>query len=108
MLNDAVKLEIKQKLLGETARISWLELQRFFARGSVLLVNNDQDLIEVAYCFADDKADLLKSLLENGCIAAPSDRQARLWFETKAQLWSVVVAPYVLVQERKRIENPAI
>lgn len=36
------------KLLGETAVISWAELQPFFARGALLQVDAALDLVEVA------------------------------------------------------------
>ena len=43
------------KLLGETAAISWLELQPFFARGALLLVDGRQDLIAVAEALAQNE-----------------------------------------------------
>ena len=43
------------KLLGETAAITWQELQPFFARGALLLVDGTQDLIEVAQAVAQAK-----------------------------------------------------
>ena len=33
-------------------------------------------------------------------LAAVSNLQAKNWFECDATLWSLVVAPFVLVQER--------
>ena len=42
------------KLLGETAVISWAELQPFFARGALLQVDAALDLVEVAEALAGD------------------------------------------------------
>ena len=91
--------DLKQKLHSETAMISWDELQRFFAGGSVLWVSSTLDLVETAMQFAIDDSAALKPLLEQELIAAPTNSQAQQWYAAKAELWSVVVAPFVLVQE---------
>ena len=86
------------KLHSETAVIAWHELQRFFAKGVVLVVAPSLDLVNVARYFADDDAGDLKPLLESEKVVKPSDEQAKLWYEKNTHLWSVVVAPFVLVQ----------
>ena len=101
MANDNAEMSLLEKLHSETAQISWLELQRFFAQGVVMHVASEADLVEVAVLFAQDESEELKSLLEANKVGAPSNDQARDWFEREAVLWSVVVAPFVLVQERK-------
>ena len=91
--------DLKQKLHSETAKISWVELQQFYARGSVLWVDSKLDLVETAVSFAKDDTDALKPLLDKQWIAPPTTSQARQWYETDDVLWCVVVAPFVLVQE---------
>ena len=94
------ELSLIEKLHGETARICWLELQRFFAQGAVMQVADTLDLVKVAAWFAEDNHQELEIHFKSGAIAAPSDAQARTWYTQKAELWGVVVAPFVLVQER--------
>jgi len=91
--------DLKQKFHSETAQISWAELQRFYAQGNVVHINESLDLIEVAAWFAEDLADKIKPHLEVGTIAKPDNKQAQSWFDENTQLWSVVVAPFVLVQK---------
>ena len=93
------ELTTEEKLFSETALISWLELQRFFAQGKVMWVAKDLDLVVVANLFAKDRTAELAPLLESLQIAAASNDQARRWYDNQEQLWSVVVAPFVLVQE---------
>jgi hypothetical protein len=93
--------ELKQKLVLETATIKWCELQRFFAQGNVLFVAEGEDLVEVAVGFARDDAEIVAALLERGAVSIVSDAQARVWIEQDATVWSVVVAPFVLVQGLK-------
>lgn len=98
-MNDSTKPSVIQKLHSETAQIKWSELQRFFAQGSVLLVATELDLVATAVLFAEDEAELLEPLLRLSQVVAPSSEQAKQWFIDDALLWSVVVAPFVLVQE---------
>lgn len=86
------------KLNQETARIAWSELQRFFARGQTVAVAGDLDLLEVAAAFAEDRADLLRQWRVDGRVDSVSDAQARDWLDADQQVWTVVVAPWVLVQ----------
>lgn len=90
-----------QKLYSETATIPWHELQRFFAQGSVLHVADDLDLVTTALLFSEDNAAELEPLIKSQRVIAPSNDQARTWFDNDVTLWSVVVAPFVLVQNLK-------
>ncbi len=88
------------KLLGETAPITWQELQPFFARGSLLWVDSDQDLIEVAEAVAENRKVEVAAWLDAGRIAVLDDSRAQDLLARDPALWAVVVAPWVLVQER--------
>lgn len=94
-------IPLKEKLHNETAKIAWTELQTFFAQGSLLLVQNKIDLIEVAIKFSEDQADEIKEMLEDNRVSVPSNDQVREWYANERELWSVVVAPFVLVQEER-------
>jgi hypothetical protein len=68
LLEQEYQLE-RTRIIGETAQIPWLELQRFFAAGKVIWIATELDLVDVA------------------------------WVGDDELLWSVVVKPWVLVQE---------
>jgi hypothetical protein len=88
------------KLLGETAPISWQELQPYFARGALLLVEGTQDLIEVAQAVAENDQAKVAAWLAGGQLSKVDDSRAEDLLTRDPQLWAVVVAPWVLVQER--------
>jgi hypothetical protein len=88
------------KLLGETAPITWQELQPFFARGALLRVASDFDLIEAAQAVALDEGGKVAAWLAAGHLAKLEAEEAQDWLERDPSLWAVVVAPWVLVQER--------
>lgn len=87
------------KILGETAKISWRELQPWFAKGAVVHVVAPLNLVEVAYALSvDDKASF-QGWMEQKKVGPVSDAQALVWYEHNASLWTVVVRPWILVQE---------
>jgi hypothetical protein len=88
------------KLLGETAAITWQELQPFFARGALLLVDGTQDLIEVAQAVAQNDKDKVAAWLAAGTLSKADDSRAEDLLNRDPELWAVVVAPWVLAQER--------
>ncbi len=100
-MTDTIEFEsVTHKLLAETALIRWHDLQRFFAQGAVLNVSSELNLVEVASLFAEDKAAELEPLLSQQLIQQPDNQLARQWYDDDVELWSVVVAPYILVQDK--------
>lgn len=83
----------------ETAKIEWVQLQRFFAAGNVYQLRIGLDLPVLAEkCKSDDTAHI-KQLLDTGDLKKVSDEQARIWINQDAIVWAVVIAPFVLVQD---------
>jgi hypothetical protein len=91
---------LRAKLNTETAKVAWTELQRHHARGVVVSVAGKLDLIEVAVAMAMDKGGDIRQWMQAGQVGKLSDEQAQDWHRRDPDLWSVVVAPWVLVQER--------
>lgn len=87
-------------LLGETARISWEELQPFFARGALLWVAAELDLVAVAEALAQDDRVCVANWLEDELLVAVSTPLAEDLLQRDPELWAVVVAPWVVIQER--------
>ena len=85
----------------ETSRIAWEELQRFFASGKAIFVSDTLDLIDVAIQISRDNKEQTVKWMEAGLVKPVSDAQAQTWFEANAEVWAVVVRPYVLVQPVK-------
>ncbi len=107
-MNDNFEVEpavLMAKITAETARISWLELQKFYASGAVLMVSVQQDLVDVAYAFARDDKQTVASWLAQGHLSRVEPAQAQLWYEQKTEVWAVVVSPWVLVQDGKPLAH---
>ena len=93
------------KLTLETAKMAWAELERFFASGALIAVSKDLDLVDVAVRFANDDRPVVAKWLAEGRVAQVTDAQALVWHETDISLWTVVVKPWILVQEEKRLAH---
>ena len=86
-------------LNAQTGHIAWKELARYFARGLVVTLEKDQDLLKVAETLIDDDADAVKALYEKGLLRRARDEDAIRWQDNDTEFWALVVAPWVLVQE---------
>ncbi len=84
----------------ETGIIPWSDLVKHFARGVVIHVSTSVDLVVAAQCLAADDAQTLKSWLDDNHVRRADDDDARDWTAREPEFWCVVVAPWVLVQER--------
>jgi len=84
----------------QTARINWHDLQTWYARGSVISVDSSMNLVEVAVQLGMDNTARFEQWIGEAKVAPVSEEQALAWFETNRELWAVVAAPWVLVQQR--------
>lgn len=89
------------KLNMETARMPWRELQRYFASGHIIAIADGLDMVSVAVMMAADDAQGISRLVEQKGIEKVTDEQAEAWFEAEADLWTVVVKPWILVQVKR-------
>jgi hypothetical protein len=93
------------KLIAETAQIGWSELERFFARGALLRVARDLDLVSVAEAVASDDTKRVTEWLSSGLIERVQAETAADFAARDPELWAVVVSPWVCVQERSGAPN---
>ena len=89
---------LRQDLLEQTARISWHELQPHYARGALVLVAEDMDLVETAVQLRLDNKQQFEAWMAEGKVGGVPDELGQQLFEENPDLWAVVVAPWVLVQ----------
>lgn len=100
-MTDPGSDSLYDKLLTETARVSWPEIERLFAVGRVVQVGSKLDLVEVGNAFAKDDTMQLREWMQMGQAGLLDDDNAMRWSRDSAlELWAVVVRPWVLVQER--------
>lgn len=97
---DSTPSPLYTKLLGETAKIDWQDLERFFAQGKLLSVARDLDLVSVAEAVASDDTQRVTQWVSAGLIERMQAATAADYAARNPELWAVVVSPWVCVQER--------
>ena len=98
---ESLQQESEALLNAETAKIAWPELERHFARGVVVRVAKNLDLVKAATAMVDDDKEQVERWMKAGLIARATDKDAKRWGKEQPTLWAVVVAPWVVVQEAK-------
>ncbi len=91
---------VRQALQAEAAPIAYAELQKFFARGVLLVIDEALDLVDVALALHRDEADALKHWLDSGQVCKAEAEHAAHWHHQASTLYAVTVSPWVLVQNR--------
>lgn len=107
MVDPTINTEhLSEQLNQETAQIRWHELQRFFASGNAIAVDDSLDLTYVAAQIVADNAPQIKQWMDTQLVDVVKAEQARLWYEQDALLWAVVIKPWVLVQHKPILHKP--
>ncbi|MFV2057584.1 MAG: DUF2288 family protein [Thiohalomonadales bacterium] len=91
--------ERRSLLNQETGKIAWPDLQIYFARGVLINIDSDLDLVTVADKFLMDDKISLEAWFGHARIAHTTDEIATRYALTTTLFWAIVVAPWVLVQE---------
>ena len=94
-----VKGKTREELEQEKGPINYKELQRFFAKGAIVAVAKDLDLIKVALCLQSDDSKTLKAWMNQKKVVRANDHHALRWYEGNSTLNAVTMTPWVLVQE---------
>ena len=97
-----------ERLNQETGVITWSELVRHFARGVVINVSVQLDLIDAAVCIIEDNTRRMQVWADEGKVRRASDDDARDWTNREPEFWCVVTAPWVLVQEKTHATRPTV
>ena len=97
---SAPKLNLKDQLNLETGQMDWPELQTYFARGIVVIVAQGYDLLETAAKLHKDEKEAIQTMITAGDITRANDDHALDWLKREPTFWSVVMAPWLLVQEK--------
>ena len=103
--NKLDREQLRQKLNLESGQIGWSELQRHFARGAIIAINPELDLVEVALKFSEDDRSEIEGWLASGQIKRADDEHARHWNQNETLFWAIVIAPWILVQEQGQTTN---
>ncbi|MFK5913663.1 MAG: DUF2288 family protein [Woeseiaceae bacterium] len=91
--------ELREHLHGETSKLPWVDLEKHFARGVVFKVEKGTDILDIAIILSRDDKNSLEKLINDKIVQGAKIEDAKKWHEAEESLWTIVIAPFVLVQE---------
>jgi len=92
--------DIRKKLQEELVSADWRVLRTQAGRDRVILVERGLDLVEVAWCLAQDRSAEVAGWIAVGRVRKPGAEELAAWERTLATPFRMlIVAPYVLIQE---------
>lgn len=84
----------------QKAIIEWQQLEKFFAQGILVEVAASLDLVQAALALCQDNKPQVQEWLQKGLLQKVSDEKAKAFVADNRKLWSVVAAPWILVQQK--------
>ncbi|MEO1592246.1 MAG: DUF2288 domain-containing protein [Cyanobacteria bacterium J06632_22] len=92
---------LKQELTNMIGPAQWFWLKPHVARDAIVIVNPQLELAEVGVAIATDNTQRVQRWIGEQLITKPTVEQLQEWERDQAQqLTSLIVQPYVLVQEK--------
>ncbi len=92
--------DIKTQLSEQIASIEWNLLIPHAHRDALVIVKEQLNLLDVAVAVAEDNATAVQSWISQQLIYKPSPQDLSIWnSQPKKQFMTLIVQPFVLVQE---------
>ena len=92
-------LKTYEDLKQECAPIAYKEIEQFFARGMLVLVTEDLDIIDVALSIQADDTQRINEWISAEKVIRVHDDYALKWSQKETLLMAVTAVPWLLVQE---------
>lgn len=92
---------VRTSLQASLDEAEWAWLKKHAERDAIIWIAPGLSLVEVGVSVAGDDTDSVKSWLTSGQMRKPTRAETEQWDALPTtRFWSLVVQPYVLIQER--------
>lgn len=98
-MNENTAIKNYQELEGECAPVFYKEIEKFFAKGMLVLVAKDLDIINVALSIQKDETKQMQKWIDGKQVIRVHDDHAIKWSQSNEPLMAITAVPWVLVQE---------
>jgi len=98
-MNEKISIKDYNELEGECAPVFYKEIERFFAKGMLVLVDKQLNVIDVALAVQNDKSKKIQKWIKEELLVRVHDEYAIKWSQSNERLMAITVVPWVLVQE---------
>lgn len=101
--------DLYAELTGMMGPVQWEWLKPHVQRDAVVIVNPELDLATVGVAIATDNTQAVTRWITEQLILKPNSEQLATWSSENKRLTSLIVQPYVLVQDRPLVaDEPAV
>lgn len=99
--------DLRQELANMVGPVQWNWLKPHIARDAVVFVDPQLDLVEVGVALTNDNVQSVQRWIGEQLIIKPTKEQLETWGVSgpKNKLQSLIVQPYVLVQEILKVAD---
>jgi hypothetical protein len=95
-------MDLRAELAKSLDEAEWNWLMPHAKRDSVIVVNQELDLVDVGVAIANDNVPSVQRWIAESLIAKPTPDQLATWNNDQTKRFiALIVQPYVLVQEPK-------
>ena len=99
LLKTGMAEDLRAELEKMVGPVQWEVLKPHAGRDAVVVVNAQLDLVEVGKAIAADSTQAVSRWINEQLIVKPTAEQLADWNRENKQLMSLIVQPYVLVQD---------
>lgn len=96
---DTHAAALRTELTEMMGPVQWALLKPHVQRDAVVVVNPNLDLVDVGVAIATDNTRAVQRWIKEQLIVKPNAQQLSMWGEGNQQFQSLIVQPYVLVQD---------
>lgn len=91
--------DLRAELKEMTGPVQWEWLKPHVQRDAVIVVNSQLDLTEVGEALATDNTQAVERWITEQLLVKPNAEQLTLWSSDNKRLNSLIVQPFILVQD---------
>jgi len=99
VMSENSKIKSYHELKEECAPVFYKEIEKFFARGMLVLISQEIDIIHVALAIQNDDTKTMQKWIEEQKVIRVHDEHALKWSKVNETLLAITAVPWVLVQE---------
>ncbi|MEM8502819.1 MAG: DUF2288 domain-containing protein [Cyanobacteria bacterium P01_D01_bin.1] len=100
MLEDSASKDLRKELTNMMGPVPWELLKPHVQRDAVVVVHDQLDLVEVGMAIASNHTQTVERWITEQLIQKPTAEQITLWSSENKSFTSLIVQPYVLIQNQ--------
>lgn len=103
--SEANSEDLYAELTSMMGPIQWEWLKPHVQRDAVVIVNKDLDLAQVGVAIASNHTQVVERWITEQLVTKPTAEELTIWSSEDKQFTSLIVQPFVLIQDKKYVSS---